>query len=186
VARAELRGYDDPPALGRHRELSADCEQDLVEWLANKAANHRTVNWTELLHECTERFEKSIKRGWVDPFITRHAHELFEVKSIPQENPRLEVPRVFLEAAIDGFRDHVHNACAGLLFNFDEIGVNKWEDRSERRVIAPSTMRGQTIYYAVHRNLKHISVVACIAAAGEHMTLFLLTGECRRGEKAEN
>jgi hypothetical protein len=26
VARAELRGYDDPPARGRHRELSADCE----------------------------------------------------------------------------------------------------------------------------------------------------------------
>jgi hypothetical protein len=30
MARAELRGYDDPPARGHHRELSADCEQDLV------------------------------------------------------------------------------------------------------------------------------------------------------------
>jgi hypothetical protein len=41
VARAELRDYDDPPARGRDREPSADCEQELVEWLANKATNHR-------------------------------------------------------------------------------------------------------------------------------------------------
>jgi transposase len=60
MARAELRGYDDPQARGRHRELSADCEQELVEWLANKAANHRAVNWTEFLHECTELFGEKI------------------------------------------------------------------------------------------------------------------------------
>jgi hypothetical protein len=34
-------------------------------------------------------------------------------------------------------------------------------------------MTGQTIYHAVHRNLKHMSVVACISAAGEQMTPFL-------------
>jgi hypothetical protein len=36
VARAELRGYDDPWAHGCHRELSADYKQELSEWLANK------------------------------------------------------------------------------------------------------------------------------------------------------
>jgi nucleoside-triphosphatase THEP1 len=87
------------------------------------------------------------------------------------------MPRVFLEAVIDGFRDHVHNACAEFVFNIDEIGVSEWEDRSERRVIASSTMRGQTIYHAVHRNLKHISVVTCISAAGEHMKPFLVRSQ---------
>jgi hypothetical protein len=104
---------------------SADCEQEFVEWLGNEAANHRAVNRTELLHECTERFEKSITRGWIDSLITRHARELFETKNVPQENPRLRVPRVFLEAVIDGFRDNVHNACAELVFNLDEIGVSQ-------------------------------------------------------------
>jgi transposase len=80
VTRAELRGYHDPSAHGRHRELSADCKQELVEWLANKAANHRAVNRTELLHECTERVGKSITRGCVDSLITRHAHELLKPK----------------------------------------------------------------------------------------------------------
>jgi hypothetical protein len=59
--------------------------------------------------------------------------------------------------------------------------VSEWEDRSERRVIVPSTMRGQTIYHAVHRNLKHISIVVCISAASEHMTSFLV---CWQGNAA--
>jgi hypothetical protein len=66
--------------------------------------------------------------------MTRSAHELCETKSTPQDTPRLEAPRVFLEAAIDGFRDHVHNACAELVFKLDEIGVSEWEDRSHRSV----------------------------------------------------
>jgi UDP-2,3-diacylglucosamine pyrophosphatase LpxH len=130
VARAELRSYDDPLARGRPRELSAECEQKLVEWLANKAANHRAVNRTELLHGYSERFGKSMTRTRIDSFITGHTHELFETKSIPQEYPRLKVPLVFLEAAIDAFRNNVHNACAELVFNLDEIGVTEWEDRS--------------------------------------------------------
>jgi hypothetical protein len=64
-------------------------------------------------------------REWVDPFLRRHADRLFEAKSVPQENPRLDVPRAFLEAAIDGFRDHIHNACAELVFNLDKIGISE-------------------------------------------------------------
>jgi hypothetical protein len=63
------------------------------------------------------------------------------------------------------------------VFNEDEIGVSEGEDRSERRVIVPSAMREETIYHAVHRNLKHISIVACISAAGEHMTPFLVSSQ---------
>jgi hypothetical protein len=105
-------------------------------------------------------------------FCNQPCTRAFEIKTIQQENPRLEVSRVFLEEAIDGFRNHVHNACAELIFHLGEIGVNEWEDRSEWRVIVPSTMKGQTIYHTVHRNLKHISVVACISVAGEHITSF--------------
>jgi hypothetical protein len=85
VAHTGLRDYNDPPARGRHRELSADCEQELVEWLANKAANCRVVNRMEFLHERTEGFGKSITGGWVNSFITRHAHKLFETKVFPKK-----------------------------------------------------------------------------------------------------
>jgi hypothetical protein len=65
--------------------------------------------------------------------------------------------------------------------NLNEIGVSEWEDRSQQRAIGPSTMRGQTIYHAVHRDWKHISVVACISAKGEHMMPFLV---CSQGHAA--
>jgi hypothetical protein len=39
----------------------------------------------------------------VDPFIKRQNEGLFASKSVPQENLRPEVPRVFLEAPIEGF-----------------------------------------------------------------------------------
>jgi hypothetical protein len=95
------------------------------------------------------------------------------------------VPRAFLEAAIDGFRDHVHNPCLELVFNFDKIGISEWKDRRERRVIIPLAMREQMFFHGVHRNLKHISVMAWISAAGEHMAPFLfaliLTMPWRRG-----
>jgi hypothetical protein len=80
-------------------------------------------------------------KGWVGSFLSRHAAEFFETKSFPQENQRLEVPRVFLEAAIEGIRTHVQNACADLVFDLDEIGGSEWEDRIERKVIVPSAMR---------------------------------------------
>jgi hypothetical protein len=39
-------------------------------------------------------------------------------------------------------------------------------------MIITSAMKGQTNFHGVHRNLKHLSVVACISAASEHMTPF--------------
>jgi transposase len=92
VKRAQPRGYDDPPARGRHHELAANAEQQLVDRITAKAANNVAANRTELLYECNERFQKSITRGWVDSFLTRHAEQLFETKGVPQENPRFEVP----------------------------------------------------------------------------------------------
>jgi hypothetical protein len=136
VKRAQLRGYDHPPARGRHYELAADAEQQLVNWTTAKAANSVAVNRTEFLHKCNERFGKIITRGWVDSFLTRHAKQLFEIKSVPYENPRFEVLRVFLQARLDIFRDHVHPACAKLVFNFDEIGISEREDCSTRMIIA--------------------------------------------------
>jgi hypothetical protein len=116
VKCAQLRGYDNPPARRRHHELAADAEQQFMDWITSKKANNVAVNRIEVLHECNERFGKSITRGWVDSFLTGHAEQLFETKSVTHENSRLIVPRVFLQAVLDGFRGHVHQVCAELVF----------------------------------------------------------------------
>jgi hypothetical protein len=63
IARAKLRGYDDPPRRGQPGELDAESEQGLIAWIVDKAVNNTAVNKTELLHECNERFRKTITRG---------------------------------------------------------------------------------------------------------------------------
>jgi hypothetical protein len=121
-----------------------------VDWIAAKAANNVAVHRTELLHKCNERFGKSITRGWVGSFLTRHAEQLFETKTVLQENPRPEVPRVFLQAGLNGFRNHIHQACAELVFNLDEIKISEWENHCTQRVIVPSARREQTLFHDIH------------------------------------
>jgi hypothetical protein len=146
-------------------------------WITKKAHNNTTVTRTELLNYCIATFGTAVTRGWVDSFLSRHAAEPFETKSSPRENQRLEVPRVFLEAAIEGIRSHVQNTCADLVFNLDEIGISEWEDRVERKVMVPSAMREQKIFHGIHRGLKHTSVITCISAGGDHMIHFLVSSQ---------
>jgi hypothetical protein len=123
VMRTPRRGYEDPPGCDRHQEISPEDKHVLVEWIAKKAYNNTAGTWTELRNYCIATFGTAITRGWVDSFLSRHAAELFEMKNFAQENQRLEVPRVFLEAAIEGIRTHVQNNCVDLVFNLDKIGL---------------------------------------------------------------
>jgi transposase len=116
-----------------------------VKWIAKKAHNNIVVARAELLNYWITTFGTGVTRGWVDSFLSRPTAEFFETKNSPPENQRLEAPRVFLEAAIESIRTHVQNACAYLVFNFDEIGINEWDDRVERKVIVPSAIREQKI-----------------------------------------
>jgi hypothetical protein len=61
------------------------------------------------------------------------------------------MPRVFFEAAIESMRTHIHNACAELVFNLDEIRIRAWEDRIERNVTVPSSTREQNIFHGIRR-----------------------------------
>jgi hypothetical protein len=125
VKQALLRGYEDSPGRGRHRELSPEIEHVLVASVAKKAYDNKAVNRTELLNYSITNFRTAITRGSVDSFMSRCAAEFFERKGSSQENQRLDVPRVFLEAAIEGIATHVHNSCTELVFNLDEIGIRE-------------------------------------------------------------
>jgi hypothetical protein len=68
---------------------------------------------------------------------------------------------------------------AELVFNLDEVGISDWEDRKTKTktVIIPATMPGQTIHHEISRTVKHISVIACIPAAGEPLTPYIITSQ---------
>jgi hypothetical protein len=70
---------------------------------------------------------------------------------------------------------------AELVFNLDEVGISDWEEHKTKTetLIVPATMRGQTIHHEISRTVKHISVIACISAAGESLTLYIITSQAR-------
>ena len=177
VRRALEKGDTIPSGRGRHPALDDEIEERLLEWIQKNAHNHTPVNRTELLHYCRETFFAAVTDGWVDSFLSRRNGELFEAISQPQENLRLEVPRLFLDTMIECLTEHVPGCCAELVFNLDEVGISEWEDRVARRVIVPRSMSTQTIHHGVHRNLKHISVLCCVSAAGESMTPFMVSSQ---------
>jgi hypothetical protein len=64
-----------------------------------------------------------------------------------------------------------------LVFNLDEVGISDWEDRKTKTVIVPASMHGQMIHHEISRSVKHISVIACISAAGESLTPYIVTSQ---------
>jgi hypothetical protein len=61
-----------------------------------------------------------------------------ETKRIPQENPKLEVPRVFHKAKIKWFSNYIESARAKCVFQVEEMRISEREDRIETRIIIPS------------------------------------------------
>jgi hypothetical protein len=62
-----------------------------------------------------------------------------------------------------------------LVFSLDEIDISDWEDRAPRKVIVLVAMTDQTIHHSVRRNLKHMSMICCVSAAGEPLTPFVVS-----------
>jgi hypothetical protein len=50
---------------------------------------------------------------------------LGEVKSTPQEDPRLEVPPEFLDETTRCLREHFHQMNVKLIYNLDEVGMSE-------------------------------------------------------------
>jgi hypothetical protein len=122
-----------------------------------------------------------IARGWVNSFVRRHSDQIFKTENTPQEQQRLQVSRLFLERTVQDLKVHVQQCVAELVFNLDEVGISDWEDRKNetKTVIDPVTMRGQTIHHEISRAVKHISVIACVSAAEESLTPYIITSQAQ-------
>jgi hypothetical protein len=61
--------------------------------------------------------------------------------------------------------------------NLEEVGGSDWEDRKTKEVIAFAAMFGQTIHQGVSRNVKSISVIACLSAARESLLHYMVRSQ---------
>jgi hypothetical protein len=71
-----------------------------------------------------------------------------DMHSSPQEEPRLQVPRIFLEETICSLHETFHACPVDLVFNLDEVGISDWEDRNPKRVVIPITISAQRLQHS--------------------------------------
>jgi hypothetical protein len=57
------------------------------------------------------------------------------------------------------------------------VGVSEREDRKPKKIVVVSTMGRETIHHGVNRNLKHITIVTCVAANGKHVIPYVITSQ---------
>jgi hypothetical protein len=68
----------------------------------------------------------------VNSVVLRHSDQIFKTKSVPQEQQRLQVPRMFRERTVQNLKEHVQGCVVELVFNRDEVGISDWEDRKTK------------------------------------------------------
>jgi hypothetical protein len=122
-------------------------------------------------------FISTFTRRCVNSFVHRHSGEVIQTPSTPQEEEHVQVPRTFLERTVHDLNGHVQGCRAVLVLNLDEVGISEWEDRNTKRAIVATAMLDQMIYHGLSRNVKHISVIACGAAAGESLITYTVTSQ---------
>jgi hypothetical protein len=122
-----------------------------------------------------KQYSCSLTKGWLHAFIRRHLNEVQICRSLPQEDTRLTVPREHLEAHIGNMKNIVEGKFSELVFNLDEVGSSDWEDRKPRKVIAPRSVSPHDVFHPVSRKYRHLTLLACVSAAGTSLTPMVLT-----------
>jgi hypothetical protein len=125
----------------------------------------------------TPQLKVPITRGWVNSFVRRHSDQIFKTKSTAQERQGFQIPRMLLQRTEQDLKEHIQTCVAELVFNLDEVAISDCGDRKTKTGIVPPTMRDQTIHHEISRTLKHISVIACICAAGKSLIPYIITSQ---------
>jgi hypothetical protein len=89
----------------------------------------------------------------------------------------LQVPETFLHRTIQDLNEYVQGCTTELVVNFNKVGISDCENRKTSNIVLPATMRGQTIHHGISLTLKHISVIACVFAAEESLSPYMITSQ---------
>jgi hypothetical protein len=126
---------------------------------------------------CTSQVNITSTRGLVNSFLLRHSDEVIQTTIGAQEWQRSQVPGVFLDRITRVLYECVQGCAAELVFILDEVDIPDWEDRKTKKVIPLAAMVGQTIHHGASRDVKHISVIACLSTARESLLQYTVTSQ---------
>jgi hypothetical protein len=109
-------------------------------------------------------------------FIGRHLDMLQECRSFPLEDSSLTALRAQLEKHINTVKTILAGKFSELVFNLDEIGFSEWEKRRPKTIIAPRSIPADQVFHSVSRRCRHVTLLACISAAGDALTPMVISG----------
>jgi hypothetical protein len=133
------------------------------------------MNKKQLLHIVREQHRKTATRALVNASIGRYLDAVQTWRSIPQEDTRLEVPRSQPEEHGNTLRVYLSGKCAEFVFNLDELGATDWQDRKIKKLITSAPVPKEDAYDSVSRRPLHITLLACVSAAGDVMIPLFMT-----------
>jgi hypothetical protein len=84
---ALAHGLEPPGERWKHPALDADREQQILDWIQQKAEQSTPVRKTERKDYCITQLKLPITRGWVNLFVLRDSDQIFKTKSTPFINP---------------------------------------------------------------------------------------------------
>jgi hypothetical protein len=113
-----------PGERWKHPALEPDREQQILDWMQQKAEQSTPIGKTEIKDYCTTQLKVLITRAWVNSFVLRQSDQIFKTKSTPQEQQCLQVPRRFVERTVQDLKEHIQGCVADLMFNPDEVGIS--------------------------------------------------------------
>ena len=104
----------------------------------------------------TEALKKAIKRRKLAKTIPAR----------PDNKNRLKLDDADVQEHLMGMEATLANVPAAFVFNMDESGVNEFADAKNKKVLVPITCPKTKTKYAVARDTRHVTLVACIGANG--------------------
>jgi hypothetical protein len=93
-------------AIGRSHKLPDDHEREVMEMILTAANDLNFPARHELLDEIENRYHKVLTYGWIHEFLRRHQDEITYLTVRPLEDPRLQIPRQFLEQYLALVHEH--------------------------------------------------------------------------------
>jgi hypothetical protein len=154
--------------VGRHALLN-DCQMtELMHYVRSRYEGHNPATIRDLIVFCRNRFDIAVPSNSMAHIIAHHP-ELECQWATPMDGQRMAVTDEQVIRYLMELHKLVTGVPAHFVFNMDEMGHQDAADAKPRKCVVPIGNQGKEINYAVSRQGKRITLIACVAADGSYL-----------------
>jgi hypothetical protein len=170
-----LRGPEDLAPLGRRAAIDDKSETASIASVLESFQTGKPLTWKQVFDMLHKEYNSRLTKRWLHTFIGRYLDQIRVCRSLPQEDARLIVPRVYVESHIVLMRMHIMGRFSWMVFNLDEVGSSDWDDSKPRIVLAPVTVSAGEAFHSVSRRYRYVTLLTCVSAAGDALTPMIIS-----------